>query len=80
DAPQSLTANPSLEFPSPPTEEELAAMGIKQSMALSVGEESSLRPSREDAPQSLIANPSLEFPSPPTEEELAAMDMKQSIA
>ncbi|MGD6734820.1 hypothetical protein AABM06_14670, partial [Listeria ivanovii] len=60
-------------FPSPPTEEELAAMGIKQSMALSVGEESSLHPSREDAPQSLTANPSLEFPSPPTRAELAAM-------
>ncbi|PZG03472.1 hypothetical protein C2L88_12815, partial [Listeria ivanovii] len=28
DAPQSLTANPSLEFPSPPTRAELAAMGI----------------------------------------------------
>ncbi|MGC7137654.1 hypothetical protein ACP0AK_14505, partial [Listeria ivanovii] len=56
DAPQSLTANPSLEFPSPPTEEELAAMDMKQSIAPTVEGESSLRPSREDAPQSLTAN------------------------
>ncbi|MBM5609455.1 hypothetical protein D8X97_14620, partial [Listeria ivanovii] len=46
DVPQSLTSNPSLDLPSPPTEKELAAMGIKRSISMSVEEAPSLLPPR----------------------------------
>ncbi|MGC9248068.1 actin assembly-inducing protein ActA, partial [Listeria ivanovii] len=65
----SVSEPSSFNLSSPPTEEELAAMGITLSVTPSVEEESSLHLPKEDAPQSLTANPSLEFPSPPTEEK-----------
>ncbi|AIS58669.1 actin assembly-inducing protein ActA [Listeria ivanovii] len=76
----SVSEPTSFNLPSPPTEEELAAMGIKRSISMSVEEAPSLLPPREDVPQSLTSNPSLDLPSPPTEKELAAMGIKRSIS
>lgn len=76
----SVSEPTSFNLPSPPTEEELAAMGIKRSISMSVEEAPSLLPPREDVPQSLTSNPSLDLPSPPTEEELMAMGINQSIS
>nr|WP_239079773.1 actin assembly-inducing protein ActA [Listeria ivanovii] len=75
----SVSEPTSFNLPSPPTEKELAAMGIKRSISMSVEEAPSLLPPREDVPQSLTSNPSLDLPSPPTEKELAAMGIKRSI-